>query len=94
MYACSISAADEDGTHSSASDRYLSTCSTEIEPGGGAREEKQGKINKESTGRSLYERSNDPQTLPWEYATAGASLPIIDETDTNNKRKSTTEGNV
>ena len=94
----SISAADEDGTQSSASDRYLSTCSTETEtePDGGAREDRQGKINEGSTGcRSLYERGDDPQTLPQEYAIAGASLPIIiDENDTNRKRKLATEGNV
>ena len=94
-YACSVSAAEEDGTQSSASDRYMSTCSTETEPDGGAREEKQGKINEGSTGCwSSYEGSDDPQALSRDFATVGASLPIIDETDTNRKRKSATEGNV
>ena len=57
-------------------------------------EEKQGKINKESTSQCSYEGSDNPQALPLEYATEGANLPIIDETHTNRKRKSATEGNV
>ena len=78
---------DEDNTRSSASDGYLSTSSTEAEPDRGAREENQGKG---STSQSSHEVSD---ALPQEYATVGASLPIVDESDTNRKRKSA-EGSV
>ena len=80
MHVCSISAADGDDTQSSVSDSHLPTCSTEAEPGRGAREEKQGK---ESTSQSSREISD---ALPQEYAAVGANLPIVDESDT---RKST-----
>ena len=87
MHVCSISAADGDDTQSSASDSHQSTCSTEVEPGRGAREETKGNG---STSQSSYEISD---AMPLEYATVGANLPIVDKSDTNRKRKSA-EGSV
>ena len=84
MHVCSISSADGDDIWSSASDGYQSTCSTEAEPGRGARKENQGKG---STSQSSHEISD---ALPQEHATVGANLPIVDESDTNKL----TEGNV
>ena len=83
MYICSISIADRNNTQSCASDSHLSTCSTEE----GAREENQVKG---STSQSSHEISD---ALPQENARVGANLPIIDESDTNRKRKSA-EGSV
>ena len=70
------------------SDSHPSTCLTETESDRGVRERKQGKG---SISQSSYAKISD--ALPQEYATVGANLPIVDESDTNRKGKST-EGSV
>ena len=58
------------------------------------REEELGVTDRESTSPSMYEGRGDPQALPQECATAGATPSITGETDLSRKRKSVPEGDV